>query len=463
MEKDSLQLAQLSEKDHVSILGSGPCGLGVAAELQKAGFPAWSLFESASKDGGLARTVDSKGFSFDLGGHVTRSHYQEFNEMCDLHCKDWLEHRRSVFAYMRQKLVPYPLQYNFGHLPPEEVEMCLEGLRKVVNAPQSPENIQANFAQWLQEQFGDGLYKVFLEPYNFKVWAHPLEQMTAAWVKERVPTFTPEILQSIANGEPHIPWKKGETFRYPKYGGAGSLWVGVAAELDQDNLHHNKTVISIDATEKIVTFQDGTRQTYDFLVSTIPLDKLCQMVTNLGSSHLKNIGRLFHHSSTHVIGVGLQGETPEHLIGKSWIYFPEENIPFHRATVLSNYSPYVVPEPGKQWSLLLEMSESAHKPLSPQLLQQSLSACYDTGLIPKGMNVVNVMNKRLEYGYPTPFLGRDEAIRLAMTFLEKHQIYSRGRFGGWKYEVSNQDHTYMQGVEVARKMLTGKNEETFTY
>jgi hypothetical protein len=39
-------------------------------------------------------------------------------------------------------------------------------------------------------------------------------------------------------------------------------------------------------------------------------------------------------------------------------------------------------------------------------------------------------------------------------------VYSRGRFGAWKYEVSNQDHSLMQGVECVNHLLRGEEELT---
>ena len=36
----------------------------------------------------------------------------------------------------------------------------------------------------------------------------------------------------------------------------------------------------------------------------------------------------------------------------------------------------------------------------------------------------------------------------------EHGIYSRGRFGAWRYEIGNTDHSVMMGVELA-DLLTG--------
>ena len=63
--------------------------------------------------------------------------------------------------------------------------------------------------------------------------------------------------------------------------------------------------------------------------------------------------------------------------------------------------------------------------------------------------------RRLEHGYPTPHLNRDAALTEALPWLREHDIWSRGRFGSWKYEVGNQDHSLMLGVECADNVLFG--------
>ena len=45
------------------------------------------------------------------------------------------------------------------------------------------------------------------------------------------------------------------------------------------------------------------------------------------------------------------------------------------------------------------------------------------------------MRRRLEHGYPTPSLARDGVLAQALPWLRERGIWSRGRFGSYKYEV----------------------------
>lgn len=69
----------------------------------------------------------------------------------------------------------------------------------------------------------------------------------------------------------------------------------------------------------------------------------------------------------------------------------------------------------------------------------------------------------LEHGYPVPFLGRNAVLGRILPELKAMGILSRGRFGAWVYEASNQDHAFFQGVEAADYVLRGAAETLVAY
>ncbi len=151
------------------------------------------------------------------------------------------------------------------------------------------------------------------------------------------------------------------------------------------------------------------------------------------------------HSSTNIIGIGLKGKPAPELATKCWMYFPESNSPYYRITVFSNYSPNNVPDINQYWSLMTETSESSHKPVDrATLVQDTIRALIEDKMITGPEQIVSTFLHSEDYGYPTPSVERDAILKQVLPALEKHGIYSRGRFGAWKYEVSNQDHSLMQ-------------------
>ncbi|MBV9183880.1 MAG: hypothetical protein JO356_21455 [Acidobacteria bacterium] len=75
--------------------------------------------------------------------------------------------------------------------------------------------------------------------------------------------------------------------------------------------------------------------------------------------------------------------------------------------------------------------------------------------------IISHYHHPVEYSYPIPTLERDRALTALQPWLMKKGIYSRGRFGAWRYEVGNMDHSVMMGVEAVNHLLAGEEERVF--
>ncbi len=74
------------------------------------------------------------------------------------------------------------------------------------------------------------------------------------------------------------------------------------------------------------------------------------------------------------------------------------------------------------------------------------------------MKIVSRELMHVPYSYPVPTIARDAALAVIQPQLMKRGIYSRGRFGAWRDEIGNTDHSVMQGVELADLLVSGKPE-----
>ena len=451
----------MQNEPRIVVIGAGPTGIGAAWRLQELGHTNWILVDSAATGGGLASSVvDDQGFTWDLGGHVLFSHYRYFDRLME-HAlgNQWLEHEREAWVWMRERWIPYPFQNNIWQLPQTDLLACLDGLLEVHRSefPSPPET----FRDWLLQSFGPGLCDTFMFPYNFKVWAYPPDEMDVGWMGERVARVDLQrVLHNLVSRENDVGWGPNATFRFPSQGGTGAIWKSLCAQLPAGQLRFGVAVDNIDPQFRRITMQDGQTLEYDYLVSTMPLDQLLARIT--GQPELSGYIPDFTHSSTHVVGIGLDGPVPAELATKCWMYFPESMAPFYRVTVFSNYAPANVPRPGEQWSLMAEISESPAKPVDIRtVVEDTVAGLRACQLIGEDSSVISRWHRRLEYGYPTPWLGRDKVLDPVNAALCELGIFSRGRFGAWKYEVSNQDHSVMQGVEVINRILSGTRERTY--
>ena len=443
----------------ILILGAGPCGLGAGYHLQQLGHDDWQIFERNSHVGGLSASfVDEQGFTWDIGGHVLFSHYPYFDRaVAEALGGVYYEHQRESWVRILQTWVPYPFQNNVRYLPDDALEECVAGLRNLRGDAAGA----TNFREWMDAVFGSGIVKYFMEPYNRKVWAVPLEQMSKDWIAERVSVVDlARIERNIAAQRDDVSWGPNNTFLFPRQGGTGTIYEGIANRF-RERITFNHAMRSIDLECRQITFTNGRVESFEVLINTSPLDLLVRSCANVPDAVRTTADDLVHNSGF-VVGLGFAGRRDD---TRCWMYFPENTAPFYRVTNFHRYSPRNVPGGAvdRHFSLMCETSYSVHKPVE----QGAIVADTVQGLLHNGMIAPEEQERiasryliDIPYSYPVPTLSRDRALQIIQPYMESRGVFSRGRFGGWKYEVGNMDHSFMQGVEVVDRILSGSPEPT---
>uniref|UniRef100_A0A915LLE5 Amino_oxidase domain-containing protein n=1 Tax=Meloidogyne javanica TaxID=6303 RepID=A0A915LLE5_MELJA len=168
------------------------------------------------------------------------------------------------------------------------------------------------------------------------------------------------------------------------------------------------------------------------------LEELCEM----GKEELKVI----------IVGVGLELPFTEFCQKFTWLYFPDPKVPFYRVTFFSRYGD-VTPDSSKYWSVMCDCALPCDDPATEEEIRDQAVEGLIRKTIIKREKIVSIFSITLPYGYPIPTIQRDSELSRCHSILEEYQIYSRGRFGGWKYEVSNQDHCFIQGKELCDRLV----------
>lgn len=423
------------EHTHIVILGAGPCGLGAAWRLKELGVTSFHVYEAAQQVGGLSSSVtDSKGFVWDIGGHVFHAHDMRMQQLfLQLVGKQHVTHTRNASVLIGHTMIPYPFQYSLSFLSEKVRNACLSGLEQI-----QKKGVPASFQDWIVQNFGRGMAKYFFFPYNKKIWRYPLKKMSWQWIDDRVATAHEK--------NKGTSWGRNATFSVPEAGGIGTVWKNMAGQLDS-HITIGKQAIAIDGKLQVVTFQDGSNVHYDHLLSTMSLKLLVGMMQNIS---LPSVSRLAT-SGVYVVGIGIQGTIPQHLKDLHWMYVPSSRIPFFRVSVYSNYSKNNAPQ--GTWSLLFEVSYDGKKKLDSALcIQEVVSAAKAIHCIPDAACIVDTFFVAAPSAYPVPTMNRDKILAKILPKLARYHISSLGRFGSWKYETGNMDHVCLSGMEWAENL-----------
>lgn len=440
------------------IIGAGPTGLAAANRLLELGEDRFLVLEKSSRVGGLAGSIkDSAGFTWDLGRHVPDPRHEYVaNLFDDLMGGDRLEHERRAFVRYLDTWVPCPFQNNIGRLPPEAQFECVRGLipEQDVDLP-----APANFREWIYRVFGPGIAKHFMLPHNSKLWRAPLEEMSFGWAEGRIGKVSLErALKHLILGRDDHGSGAG-SFKYPYFGGIGEIFRRLAKRVG-DKVAIGSEIATIDRASRTALTAGGSEYFYERALYTGPLDKLVADILSGPPDPVRKAAADLRRTGSVISGIGLKGSrTNERL----WAYFPGRDFPFHRLTSLHEFSPKLPPSRDKFRAFMAETNFAGDEQPPRNAWDEAFESLLDAGVLSEydRERVADKFETVLEYAYPVPSLARDAALRTIQPFLEESGIFSRGRFGGWKYEAGDMDASIMQGVEWAERMILDRNEQTY--
>ncbi|HIP27386.1 MAG TPA: LPS biosynthesis protein, partial [Flavobacteriaceae bacterium] len=298
------------------IIGAGVTGLSYANFTKND----YVILEMDSEIGGYCKTIKQDGFIWDYSGH-----FFHFN---DEKIKSYIFERmdkQEIFTvekktqiYYKDTYIDFPFQKNIHQLPKDEFIDCLYDL---YHRPDVEEN---TFKDMLLSKFGQAISDKFLIPYNEKLYACDLDTLD----KDAMGRFFPyaDIEDIVENFKKQSVESYNSSFVYPE-GGAIEYVKALAKEVADEKIILNNSVIGIDIENKIVTTTSGDTFSYDNLITTMPFNKLLQLV------QLDNKIDVYTSNQVLVFNLGFDSGAPTE---NHWIYYPSKEYIFYRIGLYNN-------------------------------------------------------------------------------------------------------------------------------
>ena len=448
----------------VVIIGAGPAGLTAAYQLCKEGVPSVVL-EKDNVVGGISRTVNYKGYLFDIGGHRFFTKVKAVDDMWReiLGEKKFLRRTRLSRIYYNKKFFFYPLKATNALLGLGVLNSFLM-LASYVKAQLFPIKNERSFEDWICNRFGRRLYETFFKTYTEKVWGIECSKISADWAAQRIKglsliaTVKNALLSSRNTSGGEIIKTLIDAFDYPEKG-PGQMWETVADEIQK----RNGEVKINSSVEKLlwrggritaVEIERGGRREIvegtDF-ISSMPMRELVKKMEPPAPPNVLEAAEKLGYRD--FLTVSLIVNKPE-LFKDNWIYIHDPGVKVGRIQNFKNWSPQMVPDPGKT-CLGLEYfcfeGDGLWNTPDAELIALATEELKILGLVdPRDVEDGAVV--RMPKAYPVYDAVYADAVRVIREFAESlGNLHLVGRNGMHKY--NNQDHSMLTAMLAVKNIL----------
>ncbi|MFZ4531402.1 MAG: NAD(P)/FAD-dependent oxidoreductase [Alsobacter sp.] len=456
----------------VFVIGAGPAGLTASYLLTKEGLDVVVVERDPERVGGISRTVDYKGFLFDIGGHRFFSKSKEVVDLWkELLPDDFIQRPRISRIYYKGKLYSYPLKAfealtNLGIF---ESALCMASygwakLRPVENP--------RTFHQWVRNQFGERLFSIFFKTYTEKVWGMSCDDISADWAAQRIKGLSlgGAVMNALMRPFRGLRRQKSgevvktliESFEYPRKG-PGMMWDAAARKTCEQGgrVLMDRSLVGMQWDGKAavwtLTVQCGAGQTETYkarhVISSAPVRELAGAIKPAPISTFSARSLKYRDFLTVALIT-----TRQDLFPDNWIYIHDPSVKVGRIQNFRSWSPEMVPDP-KLACLGLEYfcfeGDGVWSAPDEELVALAKREIAKIGLVAED-EVVDACVVRQAKAYPVYDDEYKHHVSMVRADLEHAYptLHLVGRNGMHKY--NNQDHAMMTAMLTVKNILAGE-------
>jgi protoporphyrinogen oxidase len=449
----------------VVVIGAGPAGLSAAYELVKNGRPVVVLEQDPGCVGGLARTIEYKGFRFDIGGHRFFSKNPEIEALWTKLMGDRMRVRRRLSRiYYKGCFYKYPLEPldALRKLGPREAVRCL---LSYLRSPRNGHAPMRSFEDWVVRAFGRRLYEIFFRSYTEKVWGVQCSEISAEWAAQRIKGLSIASLMRT-----FLPGRRGnrtviktlvDSFRYPPHG-PGEVWARVAELVEKNGgaVRMGERLVrvthSAGRVTKVTAQKGDTLNPHegDHFISTMPLADLVAALDPPAPDEVVSSARALRYRDFITVALILK---QAEVFPDNWIYIHDSRVQVARIQNFKNWSSEMVPD--QSFTMLgLEyfcFEGDALWSASDEDLIAIAKHELATLELASSADVIDGVVVRQSKAYPMYDHSYSSNVAKVRDFLEREacNLQVAGRNGMHKYD--NQDHAMLTGLMAARNIMGG--------
>ncbi|HYM79691.1 MAG TPA: NAD(P)/FAD-dependent oxidoreductase [Candidatus Dormibacteraeota bacterium] len=455
------------------IVGAGPAGLTAAYELSKHNASVVVLESDPEYVGGIARTVNYKDFRFDIGGHRFFSKSREVEDLwTEIAGENMLHRPRSSRIYYGGKFYSYPLR-PFEALSKLGIIESARCMLSFLAARLRPIGNPNNFEEWVSNQFGERLFRIFFKTYTEKVWGMSCREISADWAAQRIKGLSPGSAIKHALLPKRQPKNRTQvvktlidTFRYPRRG-PGMMWELCTEKISKLGGHVllGRRVVGcrFDSAQKtwVVTARKASGETEQYrgehVISSMPIRELvAQLEPRLPEEALCAARSLRYRD---FLTVGLIAHDRGRF-SDNWIYIHDPGVKVGRVQNYKSWSPEMVPDPAYScYGLEYFCFEGDGLWTTPdsELIALAKAEIHQIGLA-AAADVVDGCVIRQPKAYPVYDDAYQQHVNTIRHALDRNcpALHLVGRNGMHKY--NNQDHAMMTAMLTARNILSGERK-----